>query len=150
MQSGNGSSSGQHGQPPIPVVHLASLASIGPLKPAPSPGPLGPEGVPIPAGAMLAAPAAGGRLKLNDAEIEEVFINAGDILTLGKGTIEFLVWHRCRRVIIAAVPLGKDGLEACVGSDRGGSCRRHFDRPFFVCHSRASSCWWHFGIMRCG
>ena len=57
--AGSGSSNGQGGQPPVPAIHLAPLGSIGRLEPAPSPGPLGPEGVPIPAGAPLAAPAAG-------------------------------------------------------------------------------------------
>jgi hypothetical protein len=36
-----------------PRLKLASLSTLGPLKPAPSPGPLGPEGVPIPAAAPL-------------------------------------------------------------------------------------------------
>jgi hypothetical protein len=57
--AGSGSGNGQGRQPPIPVIHLAPLASIGRLAPAPPPGPLGPEGVPIPPGAQLAAPAAG-------------------------------------------------------------------------------------------
>ena len=32
-----------------PKLHLAALSTLGTLKPAPAPGPLGPEGVPIPA-----------------------------------------------------------------------------------------------------
>lgn len=41
-----------------PQLKLASLASLGTLKPAPSPGPAGPEGIPIPAAAPLASTAA--------------------------------------------------------------------------------------------
>jgi hypothetical protein len=41
-----------------PQLKLASLSTLGPLKPAPSPGPVGPEGVPIPGAAALAGPAA--------------------------------------------------------------------------------------------
>jgi hypothetical protein len=39
------------------------LSTLGALKPAPAPGPVGPEGVPVPSGAALAAPgtAAGGQ-----------------------------------------------------------------------------------------
>ena len=37
--------------------HLASLSSLGSLKPAPSAGPLGPEQVPVPSGAALATTA---------------------------------------------------------------------------------------------
>ena len=41
-----------------PQLKLASLGSLGPLRPAPSPGPTGPEGVPVPAAAALPGPAA--------------------------------------------------------------------------------------------
>src|SRR5713226_3359728 len=46
-----------------PQLKLASLASLGTLKPAPSPGSAGPEGVPIPGAAPLAstAPAVTGK-----------------------------------------------------------------------------------------
>ena len=37
-----------------PKLNLAPLSTLGTLKPAPSPGPLGPEGVPVPAGPALA------------------------------------------------------------------------------------------------
>lgn len=57
--AGSGSGNGQGGQPPIPVIRLGPLASVGRRAPAPPPGPLGPEGVPIPPGVQLAAPAAG-------------------------------------------------------------------------------------------
>jgi hypothetical protein len=49
--SGSGSGSGDG-------VASGPLSSLGPLKPAPSPGPLGPESVPIPAAAPLAGTAA--------------------------------------------------------------------------------------------
>jgi hypothetical protein len=38
-----------------PKLNLAPLSTLGTLKPAPSPGPLGPEGVPVPAGPALAS-----------------------------------------------------------------------------------------------
>jgi hypothetical protein len=38
-------------------LHLAPLSTLGTLKPAPAPGPSGPEGVPVPAGAALAGTA---------------------------------------------------------------------------------------------
>ena len=37
-----------------PRLNLAPLSTLGTLKPAPAPGPLGPEGVPVPAGPVLA------------------------------------------------------------------------------------------------
>jgi hypothetical protein len=37
-----------------PKLSLAPLSTLGTLKPAPAPGPLGPEGVPVPAGPALA------------------------------------------------------------------------------------------------
>ena len=40
-----------------PKLNLAPLSTLGALKPAPSPGPLGPEGVPVPAGPALASTA---------------------------------------------------------------------------------------------
>jgi hypothetical protein len=40
-----------------PKLQLAALSTLGTLKPAPAPGPLGPEGVPIPAGPPLAGTA---------------------------------------------------------------------------------------------
>ncbi len=40
-----------------PKLNLAPLSTLGTLKPAPSPGPLGPEGVPVPAGPPLASTA---------------------------------------------------------------------------------------------
>lgn len=40
-----------------PKLNLAPLSTLGTLKPAPSPGPLGPEGVPVPAGPALASTA---------------------------------------------------------------------------------------------
>jgi hypothetical protein len=40
-----------------PKLSLAPLSTLGTLKPAPSPGPLGPEGVPVPASAALASTA---------------------------------------------------------------------------------------------
>jgi len=42
-----------------PKLTLSPLSTLGPLKSAPSPGPLGPEGVPIPAAAALASTATG-------------------------------------------------------------------------------------------
>lgn len=41
-----------------PGLKLAALSTLGTLQPAPSPGPLGPEGVPIPAAVPLAGTAA--------------------------------------------------------------------------------------------
>ncbi|MHB8594858.1 MAG: hypothetical protein ACYDB3_11110, partial [Acidimicrobiales bacterium] len=49
--SGSASGSGSGG---IPVLKLASLASLGMLQPAGSPGSTGPEGIPIPNGPLLA------------------------------------------------------------------------------------------------
>jgi hypothetical protein len=40
--------------PTAPKLNLAPLSTLGTLKPAPAPGPLGPEGVPVPAGPALA------------------------------------------------------------------------------------------------
>jgi hypothetical protein len=40
-----------------PKLQLAALSTLGTLKPAPAPGPLGPEGVPVPAALPLAGPA---------------------------------------------------------------------------------------------
>ena len=40
-----------------PKLQLAALSTLGTLKPAPAPGPLGPEGVPIPAAPPLAGTA---------------------------------------------------------------------------------------------
>jgi hypothetical protein len=37
-----------------PTLNLTPLSTLGTLKPAPAPGPLGPEGVPVPAGPVLA------------------------------------------------------------------------------------------------
>ena len=42
-----------------PKLRLASLSTLGTLKPAPAPGPKGPEGVPVPAGTALASTATG-------------------------------------------------------------------------------------------
>jgi hypothetical protein len=42
-----------------PKLKLASLSTLGTLKPAPAPGPKGPEGVPVPAGTALAGTATG-------------------------------------------------------------------------------------------
>jgi hypothetical protein len=42
--------------PGAPRLRLAPISSLGSLRPAPAPGPLGPEGVPVPAAAPLAAP----------------------------------------------------------------------------------------------
>jgi len=43
--------------PPPPKLQLAPLSTLGTLKPAPAPGPLGPEGVPVPAAPALASTA---------------------------------------------------------------------------------------------
>ncbi len=51
------SSGGRAGSPRSPHLALASLSTLGPLKPAPSPGPAGPEGVPIPKAGPLASTA---------------------------------------------------------------------------------------------
>jgi len=40
-----------------PQLKLAALSTLGTLRPAPSPGPTGPEGVPVPGAAALAGPA---------------------------------------------------------------------------------------------
>jgi hypothetical protein len=40
--------------PTAPKLNLAPLSTLGTLKPAPAPGPLGPEGVPVPPGPALA------------------------------------------------------------------------------------------------
>jgi hypothetical protein len=42
-----------------PALRLAPLGTLGRLHPAPAPGPAGPEGVPVPAGAALAGLASG-------------------------------------------------------------------------------------------
>ncbi len=42
------------GGPSTPSLHLAALSTLGTLKSAPSPGPLGAEAVPVPAGPVLA------------------------------------------------------------------------------------------------
>jgi len=42
---------------PPPKLQLAPLSTLGTLKPAPAPGPLGPEGVPVPAAPALASTA---------------------------------------------------------------------------------------------
>jgi hypothetical protein len=52
--SGSGA---QAGGPSSPHLSLAPLGTLGSVKPAPSPGPLGPESVPIPGGAPLATTA---------------------------------------------------------------------------------------------
>jgi len=52
--AGNGGSPGG-----TPKLSLSPLSTLGTLKPAPSPGPLGPEGVPVPAAAPLASTATG-------------------------------------------------------------------------------------------
>jgi hypothetical protein len=44
--------------PTSPGLKLAALGTLGPLRPAPSPGPTGPEGAPVPGAAALAGPAA--------------------------------------------------------------------------------------------
>jgi hypothetical protein len=52
-------SNGQHtASRGTPRLKLASLSTLGTLRPAPSPGPAGPEGVPVPGAAALASPAA--------------------------------------------------------------------------------------------
>jgi hypothetical protein len=43
-----------------PALHLAALSTLGTLKPAPAPGPSGPESVPVPAGPPLAGTALAG------------------------------------------------------------------------------------------
>jgi hypothetical protein len=48
-----GSSSSSTGSGGTPALKLAALSTLGSLKPAPAPGPAGPEGVPIPAAAPL-------------------------------------------------------------------------------------------------
>jgi len=48
-----GSSRSSTGSGGTPALKLAALGTVGALKPAPAPGPAGPEGVPIPAGAPL-------------------------------------------------------------------------------------------------
>jgi hypothetical protein len=48
---------GSSNPPPAPDLPLASLSTLGTLKPAPPPGALGPEGVPVPAAAPLASTA---------------------------------------------------------------------------------------------
>ena len=43
------------GNTPPAKLHLAALSTLGSLKPAPAPGPLGPEGVPVPTDPALAS-----------------------------------------------------------------------------------------------
>ena len=52
--SGSGASGGSAGHGGAPHLQLAALSTLGPLTAAPSPGPAGPEGVPVPAAAPLA------------------------------------------------------------------------------------------------
>jgi hypothetical protein len=62
MSTGGGSTTAAGGTTATggtPRLKLAPLSTLGTLEPAPSPGPTGPEGVPIPAGAQLASTAAG-------------------------------------------------------------------------------------------
>lgn len=54
--SGGGGNNGGSG--PAPRLSTAPISSVGTLRPAPSPGPLGSEGVPIPPGPALAPPAS--------------------------------------------------------------------------------------------
>jgi hypothetical protein len=53
------SGSSPHAASSSPRLKLASLSTLGTLHPAPSPGPLGPEGVPIPSAAPLAGTSKG-------------------------------------------------------------------------------------------
>jgi hypothetical protein len=55
VSGGNGA---QAGSPSSPHLSLAPLSTLGTLKPAPSPGPLGPESVPVPPGATPLATTA--------------------------------------------------------------------------------------------
>ena len=50
---GGGGGSATSGGGSTPKLKLASLSTLGALRPAPSPGPAGPEGVPVPAAAPL-------------------------------------------------------------------------------------------------
>jgi hypothetical protein len=54
----SGHHGGKVGGPSTPTLNLAPLSTLGTLKPAPSPGPLGPEGVPVPNGATALATTA--------------------------------------------------------------------------------------------
>jgi hypothetical protein len=58
--SGGGSNKST-GTGPSPKLVTTPTKSLGKLKPAPSPGPLGPEGVPVPQAPALAAPASTGQ-----------------------------------------------------------------------------------------
>jgi hypothetical protein len=54
----SGHHGGKAGGPSTPTLNLAPLSTLGTLKPTPSPGPLGPEGVPVPNGATALATTA--------------------------------------------------------------------------------------------
>jgi hypothetical protein len=57
--NGGGANGGGANGGGTPQLKLTSLSGLGTLRPAPSPGPAGPEGVPVPSGAAaLAGPAA--------------------------------------------------------------------------------------------
>ena len=62
---------GGAGSAPLP---LAALSSIGKLDPAPAAGPVGPEGVPIPGGGMLAPP----RVLDNGQQIDGITCQASE------------------------------------------------------------------------
>ena len=57
--SGGGGNNGGSG--PAPRLNTAPISSVGTLRPAPSPGPLGSEGVPIPPAPVLAPPSSTGQ-----------------------------------------------------------------------------------------
>ena len=57
-----------------PRLKLASLSTLGVLRPAPSPGPLGPEGVPIPA----AAPLSGTTTKATGQRVDGIGCQTGE------------------------------------------------------------------------
>lgn len=75
--------SGSHGSPPpsrtsasTPKLHLGSLSSLGTLSPAPSQGPVGPEGVSIPP----AAPLAGVSPSLRGQTVDGISCNTSEQL----------------------------------------------------------------------
>ena len=66
-----GSATGTGG---TPALRLTSLSKLGALKPAPAPGPAGPEGVPIPA----AAPLTGTATKATGQKVDGISCDTGE------------------------------------------------------------------------
>jgi hypothetical protein len=75
--NGSGSGASGKGSPSSPKVATVPIKTLGDVHPAPAPGPLGPEGIPIPQGVPMLAPGAG---SATGATIDGVQCNSGEKL----------------------------------------------------------------------